>query len=75
MKLTYELLTALFNCNAPNAPQAGFFKLQYPLKSGWMEDIIGTEISEDHYKWLLEIKGERPSGMPRAKWRTLHKFV
>ncbi len=44
MKLTYELLTALFNNNAPNSPQTKLLGLKYPLQHGWFKKLLDTEI-------------------------------
>lgn len=73
MKLTYDSLMALFNCGAPNRPQAMMLGLTYPLREGWVDGLIGTEIPDDRYEFLMSIKGRRPPGMPKAKWRNLHK--
>lgn len=73
MRLTYDLLVALFNCGCPNKPQALMLGLDYPLKSGWMDNLIGTEIAKEKYDLLMSIKGKRPPGFPKTKWRNLHK--
>lgn len=73
MKLTHDSLSALFNCNAPNLPQAGLLGIKYPLKRGWMNRLIGTEIPDDVYHLIKSLKGSRPRGFSKIKWRTMHR--
>lgn len=69
MTLTREKLEALFNCNAPNARQIATLGLHYPLRKGWMNQLIGQEISDALYAELMDCKGRRPRGIPKKQWR------
>jgi hypothetical protein len=69
MTLTKENLEELFNQNAPNSPQLKLLGLRYPLKRGWMRDLIGTEMNELVYAQAKALKGRRPRGMPKTQWR------
>jgi hypothetical protein len=69
MNLTRENLEALFNCNAPNARQIATLGLRYPLRKGWMHQLIGQEISDALYAELMDCKGRRPQGIPKKQWR------
>jgi hypothetical protein len=69
MTITRENLEALFNCNAPNARQIATLGLRYPLRKGWMETLVGKEISDALYAELMDCKGRRPRGIPKKQWR------
>ena len=69
MILTRETIEALFNYNSPNARQITTLGLRRPLKKGWIDTLIGKEISDALYAELMDCKGRRPSGLPRREWR------
>lgn len=69
MILTRKNLEALFNCNAPNARQIVTLGLRYPLRKGWMHQLIGQEISDALYAELMDCKGRRPRGISKKQWR------
>lgn len=69
MILTQESLEALFNCNAPNRRQIATLGIGYPLRKGWMQRLIGTEISDALYAELLACKGRRPRFITKRQWR------
>lgn len=67
MILTKQTLTALFNCGSPNSRQR--ITLGIKLRKGWMNRLIGTEISDALYAELKDCKGRRPKGFPKKQWR------
>lgn len=70
MKLTRDSVHALFNCGAPNSAQLHLLGLPgYPLRSGWMEPLMGREIPNWLYQRILDLKGRKPKGALRKNWR------
>lgn len=66
--LTYQNIHALFNFGSPNAKQKATLGLRN-FKSGWINQLIGTQISAALYEELISCKGRRPKGLPVKQWR------
>jgi len=67
MILTKKTIEALFNCGSPNSRQLATLRIRQT--KGWMQRLIGIEISEALYAELIACKGRRPSGLPKAQWK------
>ena len=67
MILTKQTIEALFNCGSPNSRQLATLRIR-PTK-GWMQRLIGTVISDALYAELIDCKGRRPIGLPKAQWK------
>lgn len=70
IELTKENLSALFNCNSPNRKQVSMLGIKYPLRNGWMKQLIGTTIPHSLYASLLSCKGKRPVGVSTKEWKS-----
>lgn len=68
MTITQESLAILFNNNAPNARQRAILGIK--LKHGWMDRLIGREVSDETFAQALACKGRRPPGVPPKAWRS-----
>ncbi len=70
MKLTHTTAHALFNIGSPNSAQLHLLGLPpYPLKKGWMKELIGREMPDDLYQQVLALKGRKPKGAMVKEWR------
>ncbi len=69
IQLDIENIHALFNCGAPNIRQVSALGIDYPLKNGWLESLVGHWISTEDYNYLISIKGRKPKGLSKNEWR------
>ena len=70
LKLDTEMVDALFNCRSPNARQS-ITLMQLGIntrRSGWIDKLIGTQISAALYEELISCKGRKPKGLPKKEW-------
>ena len=65
---TKENIHALFNFGSPNAKQKATLNLK-SYKSGWINKLVGTQISAALYEELISCKGRKPKGLSKKEWR------
>lgn len=60
MKLTHELIHEMCKCGCPNKDQLALLGLVPPLHRGWLDRLVGREVSEETWTRVLAFRGLSP---------------